>query len=129
MNVTSPLSSGAPQSRRSQRVKLRLPITVSGGCEQGWFSEEAHTIVINAHGALIALAALTSLGNQLELRSPVTSRIRTSRVVHVGSKSGGFNQVGLEFAEPAPNFWPISFPPEDWFPGEEIAPSEKTPKP
>jgi hypothetical protein len=53
----SPLLSGA-QRRRSQRVKLRLPITVSGECEQGWISEQAQTMVINALWRAFVFATL-----------------------------------------------------------------------
>jgi hypothetical protein len=35
-------------------------------------------------------------------------------VVDAGSKSDGKTEVGIEFLEPAPRFWHIAFPPEDW---------------
>jgi hypothetical protein len=104
-------------SRRSQRVKLRMPIVVRGVSATGPFKEETHTLVISAHGALIALMEPASPGDLLELQSTASSEIRCCRVVFVGSEINGKNQAAVEFAEPAPHFWQIAFPPVDWTPG------------
>src|SRR5690348_17760655 len=46
-----------PGRRRSMRVLLSVPIVVSGkDADNKGFTEEARTLVVNAHGALIALA-------------------------------------------------------------------------
>jgi len=103
-----------PGRRRSQRVMLRMNISVWGDSDRGPFNEVAQTLIVNAHGALIAMKAEVSPGHQLQLQSPATSEIRLSRVVHVGPVTDGKRQVGVEFAEPAPRFWQITFPPEDW---------------
>ena len=100
--------------RRSQRVILSMRITVWGHSDQGPFNEVAQTLVVNAHGALIAMEAEVSQGQQLQLQSPATSEIRLSRVAHVGPLKDGKRHVGVEFAEPAPRFWQITFPPDDW---------------
>jgi hypothetical protein len=103
--------------RRSQRVKLSMPIIVRGVSATGPFKEETHTLVVSAHGALIALMEPASPGDILELQSITSSEIRSCRVVFVGSEIDGKNQAALEFAEPAPHFWQIAFPPADWTPG------------
>jgi hypothetical protein len=102
--------------RRSQRVKLRMPIIVRGVSASGPFKEETHTLVVSAHGALIALMEPASPGDLLELQRTSFSEIRCCRVVFVGSESDGKNQAAVEFAEPAPHFWRIVFPPADWTP-------------
>jgi hypothetical protein len=126
IDVSQQLPNVAPQ-RRSQRVTLRMLITASGISAQGPFSEEAHTLVVSAHGALVALAAQTSPGDLLKLQNHVTSEIRTCRVVCAGPTVEGKNQTGLEFAEPAPHFWQIAFPPADWTPSEGTDLSKRLP--
>jgi hypothetical protein len=91
-----------------------MRITVWGHSDQGPFNEVAQTLIVNAHGALIAMEAEVSPGQQLQLQSPATSEIRLSRVAHVGPVTDGKRHVGIEFAEPAPRFWQITFPPDDW---------------
>lgn len=102
--------------RRSQRVLLSMAITVFGESDRGPFNEVAKTLIVNAHGALISMETDVSPGQRLELQSPATSETRLSRVVHVGPVSEGKRQIGIEFTEPAPRFWQITFPPEDWSP-------------
>jgi hypothetical protein len=109
-----PTHGSARSNRRSQRVILCMPISIWGECNQGSFTEVAKTLVVNAHGALITMKADISPGQQLQLQSPATSEIRLSRVVDVGPALEGKKQVGVEFSEPAPRFWQITFPPEDW---------------
>jgi hypothetical protein len=100
--------------RRSQRVILNIPITVSGETLQGQFSEKTQTLVINAHGALITLAARVSHGQKLGLKSVTHPETQACTVVFVGPTSEGRTQFGIEFTKPAPNFWQIAFPPQDW---------------
>jgi hypothetical protein len=105
--------------RRSQRVVLRLAITVSGSTSDVSFREETQTMVVNAHGALIMLAAKVSQHQILRLKSPSHLEEQTCRVIYVGPITEGRNQVGIEFTKPAPLFWHIAFPPEDWMPSTE----------
>jgi hypothetical protein len=100
--------------RRSQRVILSIPITVSGETLQGQFSEQTQTLVINAHGALITLAARVSHGQILGLKSSTHPEVQACTVVFVGPTAEGRTQFGVEFTKPAPNFWQIAFPPQDW---------------
>jgi len=102
--------------RRSQRVIMSIPIQVSLDNGPGKFSEKTQTLVINAHGALIALAAKVSQGQELQVKSSTHPETQACRVVYVGPTVQGKTQIGLEFTAAAPNFWHISFPPEDWSP-------------
>jgi hypothetical protein len=77
------------------------------------FTEKTQTLAVNAHGALITLEAKAVQGQVLLIKS-ISSEARTCRVVYVGPALQGRTQFGIEFAEPAPNFWHITFPPEDW---------------
>jgi hypothetical protein len=99
--------------RRSRRVLLSVPVTVSCETPPGIFTEKTQTLVVNAHGALITLAAKVSQGQTL-LIGDSSAAPRSCHVVYVGPTVEGRTQFGIEFDEPAPNFWHITFPPDDW---------------
>ena len=98
--------------RRSHRVLLNIPVTVSCETPPGIFTEKTQTLVVNAHGALITLEAKAVHGQSLLIKS-LSSDTRACRVVYVGPTVQGRTQFGVEFNEPAPNFWHITFPPEE----------------
>jgi len=100
--------------RRSQRVILSVPVSVSGTGPKGKFAEETKTLVVNAHGALITLAAKMTQGQQLELKSASNPEAQSCKVVYIGPTVQGQTQVGVEFLKPAPHFWHVAFPPENW---------------
>ena len=79
-------------------------------------SEETHTLVVNAQGALIALATRVQHGQTLVLKNRVSGEEQECRVVHMGEKQADKNEIGIEFSCPAPKFWHIDFPPADWKP-------------
>jgi len=97
-------------------VVISIAVTVSseGGPGFAVFQEETQTLVVNAHGCMIALAAKVGKGQTLQLKSRATKEEQTCNVVYLGPTSGGKTQVGVEFTSKAPDFWRIAFPPEDW---------------
>ena len=104
-----------PGRRRSMRVLLSVPILVSGKTASNQdFKEETRTLVVNAHGALIALAAQVTAQQSVTLSNKATQQSIDCRVVHLGSAQAGKTQVGLEFVKPSGKFWQIDFPPDDW---------------
>jgi hypothetical protein len=109
-----PLPRPGRNRRRSQRVLLCMPITVQAGSDRSPFTEVAQTLVVNAHGALIAMETEVVVGQQIRLQSPVTLDVQLCRVAHVGDDRQGKKRVGVEFSAPSPRFWQITFPPEDW---------------
>lgn len=113
--------------RRSQRVILSVPVSVSGQSPKGQFTEETKTLVVNAHGALVTLAAKVSQGQQLELKSVTNPEKQTCKVVYIGPTVQGQTQVGIEFLKPAPHFWHVAFPPENWTPVSDEGAAVKTP--
>jgi hypothetical protein len=102
--------------RRSQRVMLNVPISVrtQGTGPSNTFQEDTTTLVVNAHGALIALAGKVEKGQVLRLTNRATREEQNCRVVYSGPIADGKAQVGIEFLQPSPDFWRIAFPPEDW---------------
>jgi hypothetical protein len=106
----------APSNRRrSQRVLLRLPVTITIR-EPGAppVSEETITLVVNAHGALIHLKLKTSVGQFVAIKNLGTGEEHVGRVVRTKLVDEEKSEVALEFMTPAPKFWSISFPPADW---------------
>lgn len=78
--------------------------------------EQTHTVVVNAHGALIRLELKVRIGQTIILQNPETSEEQTCRVIHVRTFAEGKTEVAIEFLKPAPKFWRVAFPPEDWIP-------------
>lgn len=103
--------------RRSQRVCLRLPILVlREGPGTNVASEETHTMIVNAHGALIQLSLTVEIGQLLGVKNSQTMEQLVCRVVNLGPEQAGKREVGIEFEHPSPRFWRIAFPPSDWTP-------------
>jgi hypothetical protein len=104
-----------PGRRRSMRVLLSVPILVSGKTTDNKdFEELTRTLVVNAHGALIALGAKVAAGQAINVANPATQFSMECRVVYLGNSQGGKIQMGVEFVKPSPRFWQIDFPPDDW---------------
>ena len=96
---------------------LAIPILVSGTREDGHrFAEETHTVIVNAHGALLLLAEPVRPGQLVTLRHLKAGEDRECTVVEVGEKHDTKREVGIELLDPSPRFWHVGFPPEDWSP-------------
>lgn len=107
----------AANRRRSQRVLMKLPVRVSalaGGASP--LDEQAHTLAISAHGALIALGAPVYRGQRLSLSNVQTKAALECVVAHIDRFQSEQVQVGVEFMLPNPTFWHVAFPPKDWTP-------------
>jgi hypothetical protein len=78
------------------------------------FEEETSTLVVNAHGALIAISGRVQKGQKLRLTNRASKAFEMCRVVSANPGSAGKTQVAVEFLKPSPDFWHIAFPPEDW---------------
>ena len=107
--------SPSASQRRSQRILLSVRIQVSGKRATGEsFSENATTLVVNAHGALLLLHEIVSESQLLHVQNISTGESVACRVVDINSGANGSSEVGVEFSQPAPRFWRVSFPPADW---------------
>jgi len=103
--------------RRSQRLLLTVHVVVSGKQATGSpFAEETVTQVVNAHGALILLRQMVLAGDRLKLRNVKTGEEIGCKVIDIGEMQDRKSAVGIEFDQPSPRFWRISFPPDDWSP-------------
>jgi hypothetical protein len=109
------------ERRRSERFLFRVPLIVCGQSGRGPFKEETVTISINSHGALMALSTNVALGQKLLLMNPHTWNEVEARVSRLAALEGKWTEVAVEFAQPAPQFWPIFLaPPKRVLPQREI---------
>ncbi len=96
---------------------MNIPIVVHRATKDAPpFYEGTHTLVVSAHGALLALAANVAPEQRLILQNVMSGEEQECRVVLTEKKLTGPKQVAVEFKQPAPSFWHIAFPPSDWAP-------------
>jgi len=103
------------RSRRSQRIELNVPLVVYRARGEGpQFYESTETLVVSAHGALIALTDLVAPWQKLRMQNLNTGENLECRVVSVKKAQIGPPRVAVEFMQATPDFWRIAFPPADW---------------
>ncbi|MGA8366696.1 MAG: hypothetical protein ACLQMT_06565 [Candidatus Acidiferrales bacterium] len=107
----------APTSRlrRSKRLILDVPLVIRGEAEDKRpFQEETFTVTVSAHGGLVVLANRVALGQKVVLTNPKTRDECEAIIAFLGPPYAGLATVGVNFLQPAPEFWAISSPPVDW---------------
>lgn len=100
--------------RRSKRVPLSIPVLVSGQnrTNNKKFDESTATLLVNANGGLVLLAARVAVGETVTLRNRLTQEEEQCRVAYVGPQQPqGKARVGVAFQRPAKHFWKVDFPP------------------
>ncbi len=106
-----------PILRRTQRVLARIPLSVSGKMNDEMpFEEESFTIAVNAEGGLLQMRKAVRKGQRLCLFQAKTGQQAFCIVAHIGPFDDGCAAVKVRFLEPQPEFWHITFPPDDWTP-------------
>ena len=100
--------------RRSRRWALDISVYVYGhGPEKEPFHEEAHTLNVNANGALLLLSVPVQKGQMLLLTNQLTERDQDCRVVFLGTQHSRTVETGVAFPETNPDFWQPHSSPED----------------
>ncbi len=103
------------RKRRSQRIELNVPVFVHRPSKaSSQFHERTQTLVVSAHGALMALADKVAPKQTLLVQNIDSGEQQECRVVYVEKELTGPTKVALEFTRPAPSFWRIAYPPADW---------------
>jgi hypothetical protein len=103
--------------RRSQRVIIRVPVTILT-MENGQPVRTAgKTIEVNSHGAMVACSRSFESDTKMEVLNERTGERIASRVLRSARREAaeGF-LVPVEFTAQALNFWQITFPPDNWKP-------------
>jgi hypothetical protein len=103
------------RERRSQRIELTVPVFVHRPPKEApQFDERAQTLVVSAHGALMALTDKVAPGQTLLVQNIDSGEQQECHVVYIEKGPTGPTKVALEFTRPAPSFWRIAYPPADW---------------
>ena len=104
--------------RRSQRVLLRVAVTVLATVQGKPIRVSAFTVSVNDHGALLLCPQMFLAGARFDLENDRTGEVQPCRTTRPPADTGDGYHVPVEFEKSAPNFWRISFPPPDWRPPE-----------
>jgi hypothetical protein len=107
------------ERRRSQRVMLRVPVTLKIIVVGKVVTASATTVSVNDHGAMILCARSFPAHTILELQNGRTDELIQCRVTRTPVENPDGYLIPVEFVTPALAFWRITFPPRDWKPGEE----------
>jgi hypothetical protein len=102
------------ERRRSQRVIIRVPVTLHVTEKGQPVKVSAHTVAVNIHGAMLVCARALDAETILELMNGRTDEKIGSRVTRAPRESAEGFLIPVEFTSPSPNFWQISFPPSNW---------------
>lgn len=105
---------GSRSNRRSDRISISFGLETTGMDASGRpFLETARTIVVNRHGALIAVSHKLKLEQIITIKrrlSDGSSRQADVRVVACDSETENGGAYGVTFLEPTLDFWGIEFP-------------------
>lgn len=104
------------ERRRSQRVVIRVPVTLHLASTQPGKGIPAHTLVVNDHGAMLLCDRTFDAGSRFELENARTGQRVACRVTRTPRHSPEGFLIPVEFAKAMPGFWSITFPPTDWKP-------------
>ena len=121
--ATKPDAQGAA-NRRSTRLAIAIPITISGKDASGHtFKENSRTAIINKQGAKILTLHEVTLNSELTVENRALGRAAQAIVVWVGNKASPKDpvEVGVQLSH-AENIWGIEFPPDDWQEGPPVGP-------
>ena len=119
LSKTQPSSNGTAllngeERRRSHRVIIRVPLTLEITENNKAERITVHTVAVNIHGAMIVSQRLLGSGTKVLILNERTRERVEGRVTRAARESAEGFLVPIEFTTPSPNFWQISFPPDNW---------------
>jgi PilZ domain len=97
----------AEERRRSQRVLVRMPVTIHVGGKQ--LTGNTHTV--SAGGAMVIIKEGLPEGTKVVVENPATKMKVDAKVVRPPQMNQEGSMVPVEFVTPSPTFWNIFFPP------------------
>jgi hypothetical protein len=106
--------------RRSQRVLVRVRASLHVALNGKPTTFETFTLSVNNHGAMIILKQGLPLETRFVLEHLGTKERVACKVVRSPREMPEGFQIPIEFDSPAPNFWRIAFPPNDWRPLDDL---------
>jgi hypothetical protein len=102
------------ERRRSQRVIIRIPLTLVVPENGQTLKISAHTVAVNIHGAMVLCPRPLDGDTNLDVVNGRTDEKISSRVTRAARESAEGFLIPVEFTSPSPNFWQINFPPSNW---------------
>jgi hypothetical protein len=109
-----PGKSPGEERRRSQRVLLRVRANVYVNLKGQQITLEVRTLSVNPFGAMIISAENLAPQTRVVLENTVTQQRVACCVVRAAKEMPDGFHIPLQFDAPAPKFWMIDFPPDDW---------------
>ena len=106
------------ERRRSQRVIIRVPVTLEIMMSGQKVTVQAHTVAVNIHGAMVLCSRSIDADVNLEIINDRTREKAAGRVTRTSRESAEGYLIPLEFTTPTPSFWQITFPPSNWKPSD-----------
>ncbi len=104
------------ERRRSQRVIIRVPVTLEVTIGGQKIKVTAQTVAVNIHGAMVLSPRTFESGTVLEVLNERSRERAEARVTRSPRESPEGYLIPVEFSKPLPAFWQISFPPSNWKP-------------
>ena len=95
---------------------MRVLVRVCGHNGTSQLDEQTHTLAVNAYGASILLSASVKNGQSVNLVNEATGDEAECIIAYVGQRHEGRLEIGVSFVLPNPNFWRVTFPPQNWTP-------------
>lgn len=102
------------ERRRSQRVIIRVPVTLLVKDGNQTLRISARTVEVNIHGALVAAPRTFDAESVLVMENGRTNETIGCRVTRAPRESPEGFMIPLEFTTPSANYWQITFPPANW---------------
>ena len=102
------------ERRRSQRVIIRVPLTLVLTENSQVVRVPAYTVAVNIHGAMVVCKRSVDSDKTLEVVNDRTGQKIGSRVTRAPRESAEGFLIPIEFVTASPNFWQITFPPTNW---------------
>ncbi len=111
---TGPQLQPGEERRRSQRVIIRIPVTLEMMASGKKVTMRATTASVNDHGAMLVCTKNLPVDTLFDLINDRTQQKQVCRVTRASVDNQQGYLLPVEFAEPSPGFWHISFPPPGW---------------
>lgn len=107
------------ERRRSQRVMIRVPVTLHLQVAGQALTIRAETVAVNDHGAMLLCSRTLTANTKFELQNERTRQRLACRVTRAPQETSEGFFIPVEFEFSSRGFWQISFPPTDWKPPDD----------
>jgi hypothetical protein len=111
---TGPQVHPADERRCSQRVIIRIPVTLEMAATGTKTTVRAKTECANDHGTTLLTTKNFAVQTEFDLINERTGKKQRCRVTRMAVENKNGYLIPVEFVAPIPGFWGISFPAPGW---------------